>query len=237
MKILTKIIGKRFKTTMRFTLIELLVVIAIIAILASMLLPALNQAREMAKKISCTNNMKQMGLQIMFYADDYNGYLIQGNNLNSNPPGWYTQWFKYMPVNMMNERKSMLKPNDRLAGTIFDCPSNFDVVTHGVRYHINYGLNQQFAPWGQPSKKLVKIPGGSVIVAESSDYLLTFLWYNWAQNFYPGSAAAANNNALKTPHAGGSKSLSGSANLLYSDGHVSSKKRAELTKEEFDYKF
>ncbi|NLF16889.1 MAG: DUF1559 domain-containing protein [Lentisphaerae bacterium] len=73
----------RYPRRSLFTLIELLVVIAIIAILAAMLLPALGKAREKARSISCVNNLKQIGLAALMYADDHNEVLMAYNRVEA----------------------------------------------------------------------------------------------------------------------------------------------------------
>ena len=77
----------------RFTLIELLVVIAIIAILTSMLIPALQKAREAGKAAGCTNNLKQLYTYFAMYAGDFRGMMPYGKYFTNNTNIYWEEWF------------------------------------------------------------------------------------------------------------------------------------------------
>lgn len=108
----------------RLTMIELMVVISIIAILVSLLLPALNKARDISKRVACLGNEKQMSIGIQSYAGDYNGYLPIDANDNGAPCLWKKEISDYIGVSFENSTWTVYYKNSVGADGVFKCPSS-----------------------------------------------------------------------------------------------------------------
>ena len=183
-----------------FTLIELLVVIAIIAILAGLLLPALNRSLISARKTSCAGNLKQLNIAAMMYIKDFNEYLP--NNYN---PYYHERIMPYLgSTKILTECRTV------------NAPQSYDHSAwggdHGT-YNMSYGASRWSLDVSNKHQKISRVsrPGEKIIFGDSRTYKQS------------GSTGAKSNNAAIINYSGDYAPdfrHGETANFVFFDGHV-----------------
>ena len=130
-----------------FTLIELLVVIAIIAILAAMLLPALNKARERGMTARCLGNVKQLGQYCSMYSMEYEDYIpLAANNPGESftwGPSWIPLLWRYAYPQDKTNSSNIVTNLESAGETVFSCPSFHPAENCYSGYSMNWSVNMK----------------------------------------------------------------------------------------------
>ena len=225
---------------MRFTLVEMLVVIAVIAILSSLLLPALGKARGTARKSACSSNLKQLSLACMMYVNDFNDRLPPVREVGSMPwPGTYCWPVKLRDyvgksgdLRISAQALDEVVPRTMTPMGLFLCPSTKITAAPGMRW--SYGptvcsfseAQAQVRPGGfeywnsatagdgrDIGKSIRGIPPNSVIFIEKAEYSTNGYPYDFNFAHY---AAALSEYSGYTPDG----RHNGMGNFLFMDGRV-----------------
>jgi len=214
----------------RFTILELLVVISIIVILASLLLPSLNKAKETAKRITCVNNLRQLYFISANYVVENNGYLLL--HYATFAPGKYYHWPEYLLITESLKTDRIINEPLSAGGSSCDirysntliCPSNTPPLSTWYRipharsygYNLGMGINPVYGNTGAYLRESQKnlfpqhtiVFGDSYGVGQATDKLVREIYYTTQTSL-----------GIYSVHSKG-------MNACFSDGHISLIKEA-----------
>ncbi len=205
-----------------FTLIELLVVIAIIAILAAILFPVFQSVRENARRTVCTSNMKQIGLAVVMYTQDYDETYPLGRDATS-----VNYWFQMVEPYI----KAGATTNDRTKGrSVWLCPDYYGAYPDGrapssaagtpndqldrpmTSYACNINVMATAAPFS-PTLAAIDAPSSLIMMVENR-------YATPISNVSDSSCIGGNANANNSGYCQGRARHNGGGNYTLADGHV-----------------